>query len=124
MTAEKTVMVVEDDPEIRESIEDVLVGEGYRVITAENGKVGLERLRAHENEKPCVILVDLMMPVMSGDEFVTRLRKESEGGDVPVVIVSALPEDASELGDLAQAYVKKPIALDDLLDAVGTFCCS
>ena len=121
MTARSpTVLVVEDDREIRESIVDVLEAEGYRVVSAPNGKEGLARLR--ELEEPCLILLDLMMPIMSGGEFLALVRKDDALAAIPVVIVSAWQNEAAQLAGAAQGYVKKPIALDTLLATVSRFC--
>jgi CheY-like chemotaxis protein len=121
MTARSlTVLVVEDDREIRESVVDVLEAEGYRVVSAPNGKEGLARLR--EMEKPCLILLDLMMPVMSGGEFLGLVRKDEALAAIPVVIVSAWPNETAQLAGATQGYVKKPIALETLLATVSRFC--
>ncbi len=118
----RLVLVVEDDPEIRDSLQDALESEGYRVTTAVNGQDGLDRLR--EMAEPCIILLDLMMPVMSGAEFLEVLRGTGSGRNakVPVVIVSAWPDEAAKVRLHAQGYVPKPVSLDALLDAVSSFC--
>jgi CheY-like chemotaxis protein len=115
-----TVLVVEDDRDIRESLEDVLTAEGYRVITAENGRQGLERLR--DQTDPCIILLDLMMPVMSGGEFLAELRANDVLATIPVVVVSAWPDEAAFVRAQAQGYVKKPVSLDVLLELVARYC--
>jgi len=112
------ILVVEDDPDIAESVRDVLEDEGYQVFTASNGKEGLERLG--EIERPCLILLDLMMPVMSGGEFLAAL-KDSAVAD-SVVIMSAWPHEAEHLADQARAFVKKPISLEALLDVAQRYC--
>jgi CheY-like chemotaxis protein len=93
-----TILVVEDDPDIAESLCDVLRSEGYDVVTASNGKEGLDRLE--EMGRPCLILLDLMMPVMSGGEFLAVLRQT----------------------DASQGFVDKPISIDALLEATHKFC--
>lgn len=115
-----TVLVVEDDRDIRESLEDVLTAEGYRVVTAENGRQGLDRLR--EETDPCIILLDLMMPVMSGGEFLAELRANDVLATIPVVVVSAWPDEAALVRSQTQGYVKKPVALDVLLELVARYC--
>jgi CheY-like chemotaxis protein len=121
MTARRnTILVLEDDREIRESIVDVLEAEGYLVESAANGKEGLARLR--EIEKPCLILLDLMMPVMSGGEFLALARKDDALATIPVVIVSAWPSEAAQIAGATQGYVKKPIDLETLLATVDRFC--
>ncbi len=113
------VLVVEDDPEIRSVLEDVLEGEGYGVVTAENGRAGLDRLADGD---PCVILLDLMMPVMSGGEFLNVLRSDDVGATIPVVVVSAWPDEAAKVRALTQGYVAKPVSLGLLLEIVSRFC--
>jgi CheY-like chemotaxis protein len=117
-----TVLVVDDDPAIRESLRDVLEAEGYAVVTAANGKEGLDLLR--ETRTPCVILLDLMMPVMSGSEFLMVLRSHDVLSDIPVVIVSAWTREAAPLAPLSQGIVRKPVRLDELLACVDRFCCN
>lgn len=117
-----TILVIEDDPDISESLSDVLEGEGYRVVTASNGVEGFERLR--DIGKPCLIFLDLMMPVMSGGEFLTVLRRNEKFATVPVVIVSAWPREATQVRSQSQGFVKKPVALESLLETAVRFCCA
>src|SRR2546423_10696788 len=86
--ASKVLLVVDDDPGIRESLAELLHDEGYVVLTAINGQDALARLRT-SGDRPCVILLDLMMPVMSGSEFYTEMRNDPALADIPVVIISA-----------------------------------
>ena len=80
------ILVVDDDPDILTAIGDILENEGYRVARARHGKEALERVR---QERPNLILLDLMMPVMDGAGFIQALRAETPHGDVPVVIITA-----------------------------------
>jgi len=115
----RRVMVVEDDRDIRESLQDLLEIEGYAVTTAENGRDALERLR--RMEAPSVILLDLMMPVMSGDELLHVLRGDDALRSIPVLVVSAWTDEASKVRDLAQGFLRKPIAVPDLLAEIDRF---
>jgi CheY-like chemotaxis protein len=117
---EKRVLVVEDDRDIRESLQDLLEVEGYAVVTAENGRDALQRL--HRMEAPSVILLDLMMPVMSGDEFLQELRNDDSLREIPVLVVSAWTDEANKVLGLAQGHITKPIAVPDLLSELGRFC--
>jgi PAS domain S-box-containing protein len=81
-----TVLLVEDDPAVRRTFRSGLEREGWKVIEAENGRVALEQL-AHTT--PALILLDLMMPVMDGAEFVAELRKVDAWRSIPVVVVTA-----------------------------------
>jgi CheY-like chemotaxis protein len=116
----RIILVVEDDPDIAESLCDVLHGEGYEVATASNGREGLDRLR--EIGRPCLILLDLMMPVMSGGEFLAALRQEDALASIPVVIVSAWADESAHIRAQSQGFVKKPISLDALLEATHRLC--
>lgn len=116
----RTILVVEDDPDIAESLSDVLESEGYVVVTAANGLEGLECLR--DIGKPCLILLDLMMPVMSGGEFLAVLRRDDRFASVPVVVVSAWQREAAQVSAQSQGFVKKPVALDSLLETAVRFC--
>jgi CheY-like chemotaxis protein len=119
--AEPTILVVEDDADIREAIADVLEAQGYRVVTAANGQEGLARL--HEIRNPDLILLDLMMPVMDGTEFLVALRGSDVLGTVPVVVLSAWSGEAGpEVESMTAGFVKKPISLDALLEVVERFC--
>lgn len=115
-----TILVIEDDPDIAESLSDVLESEGYLVVTAANGVEGLQCLR--DIGEPCLILLDLMMPVMSGGEFLAVLRRHEKFASVPVVVVSAWPKEAMQVRAQSQGFVKKPVALDSLLDTATRFC--
>lgn len=81
------ILVVEDDSDIRETLQQVLELEGYRVATAANGHEGLAALET--GERPSLILLDLMMPVMSGAEMLDHLRTDERLADIPVVVVTA-----------------------------------
>jgi len=115
-----TILVIEDDPDIAESLCDVLRSEGYEVVTASNGKEGLNRLQ--EMGRPCLILLDLMMPVMSGGEFLAVLRQTDETAGIPVVIVSAWAKERAKVRAQSQGFVDKPISIDALLEATHKFC--
>jgi CheY-like chemotaxis protein len=115
-----TILVVEDDPDITESLCDVLHSEGYEVATASNGREGFVRLR--EIGRPCLILLDLMMPVMSGSEFLAALRQDHAFASIPVVIVSAWTNESAQVRAQSQGFVKKPISIDALLEATHRLC--
>jgi len=108
-----TVLVVDDDCEIRETMTHLLEQEGYTVLTAANGKVALEQLRrCHPN----VMLLDLMMPVMSGWEVLDELGESGELASIPIIVISAMCAAG------ARACLRKPVDLDELLSAVRTCC--
>ena len=115
-------MVVEDDRDVREAIAEILEDNDYRPISASNGQEALDRLRAGAI-KPCVILLDIMMPVMDGWQFRTHQRLDPQLSSIPVIVLTAhanLVEAAS--GMQAAASLKKPVQLDDLLSLVKRLC--
>lgn len=113
------VLIIEDDHDIRDVLKMILEGEGFTTYTAVNGRAGLEELR--RIGRPCLILLDLMMPVMNGWEFMQALKKEDfVVATIPVVVVSAVAEKNQTLG--AAAYIKKPVDLRLLLEFVKRFC--
>ena len=116
------VLVVEDDPGVRESICEVLADSGYAPMIAGNGREALDRLHASPS-KPCIILLDIMMPVMDGREFRREQQSDPELADIPVVILSAHAnvEDAAKAMHVSEA-LRKPVQLDALMNVIGRFC--
>ncbi|MBI3543836.1 MAG: response regulator transcription factor [Deltaproteobacteria bacterium] len=114
----KKILVVEDDPDIRSMISLALEIEGYDVVGAANGKEGLERLSGLSG--PCLILLDLMMPVMNGWEFLKAKRESDALAVIPVLVVSAFG-DRAQSTDI-QGVMKKPIDLESLLGFVKRYC--
>jgi CheY-like chemotaxis protein len=110
------VLVVDDDDAIRESVRDVLTDEGYRVLSAENGAVALEAVQAHAADLR-VVLLDLMMPVMSGWELLEVLQAHERYSRIPVVVVSAMSAPGT------RGHIQKPIDVDHLLATVAKFFC-
>lgn len=113
------ILVVEDDADLRQSICSVLSDAGYTSRPAENGEVALERAR---EERPCVILLDLMMPIMNGWEFRSEQLRDPELSSIPVVIMTADGRAADKARTLHTDYLRKPIHLDALLDLVNDYC--
>jgi two-component system chemotaxis response regulator CheY len=109
------ILVVEDDPGIRQGIADFLGFEGYAVDVAVNGEEALSYLRAR---RPSLVVLDLVMPVMNGPQLLERIRSEGIASGVPVAIMTAAMPGASSL-PVADAYLSKPFDLDQLLDVVG-----
>jgi len=116
-----TVLIIEDDPDMRELERTALTGSGHEVMLAANGREGLREL---ERRKPCVILLDLMMPVMDGLTFLIERERRGLGTDIPVVCVSAGGIDimtrAMRLG--ARHCIQKPADFDELCDRVAYYC--
>lgn len=119
MQACKNILIVEDDDAIRESLQIALELEGYRVTTAANGKEGLQALPGMAS--PCLILLDLMMPVMDGWAFAEALRENDKLASIPVIVVSAFADQAEPVRQ-ARGVLKKPVALEQLLQTVRQYC--
>ncbi len=116
-----TVLVVEDDADIRDSLAAILEGRGYVVHTACDGAEGLALLRA--GLRPCLTLVDLMMPVMNGWEFRAELLRDPELVRLKVVVLSGVADirqHAATLG--AVSYLSKPINLPMLFGTLEQYC--
>jgi len=113
------VLIVEDDADLREMMAQLLSLEGFRTETAANGRDALRYLA--RGDRPDVILLDLMMPVMDGWEFRRRQVQDPSIAAVPVVVLSALDQArAADLG--GTAFLKKPLDFDRLLELVRRFC--
>jgi CheY-like chemotaxis protein len=118
----RTILVVEDDVAIRDALSDTLGYEGYSVEVAENGQDALDKLA--QLQPPCLILLDLMMPVMNGLEFLAALHERNSDDalvTIPVVMVTAYEHMAREAKGTI-GVVKKPIDLDSLLRFVKEYC--
>jgi CheY-like chemotaxis protein len=111
-----SVLVVEDHADLREMLAVLLESEGYDVQTARNG---VEALSSLSQTRPSVILLDLMMPVMSGDEFRERQLADPRYRDVPVICMSAAHDGRERCERMhANLYFQKPVDFDSLLGAV------
>lgn len=111
------ILVIDDDPDIRMTVQDILSFEGYAVETAENGARGLELM---EHISPSLIVLDMRMPVLDGWGF-ARAAKE-RGVNTPILVMTAAQDArrwAAEIG--AAGYVAKPFGLSDFLSAVEQF---
>ena len=114
----KSILVVEDDDDIRNAIVDLLESEGYATEFAINGKDALDRL--HEMSKPCLVLLDMMMPIMNGREFLDIVMKDNRLAPIPVLIVSAIADKTNTEGSVG--FLKKPIDIDVVLNVVSQYC--
>ena len=119
MVDECYILLVEDDSSIRESLQELLDMEGYPVMAARHGKEALELLESHPT-KPCLILLDLMMPVMDGFDFLKAREASEMYRDVPLCVLSAVV-DRSKLPEGLQ-YIAKPVDVDTLLEVVENSC--
>jgi CheY-like chemotaxis protein len=114
-----TVFVIEDDVDTREMIARFLQLEGFAVETAANGRQALDRL--DQGARACVILLDLMMPVMDGWEFRRRQVGDAALARIPVIVFSAAGRERMRQID-ADDYLAKPVDLEELLESVNRHC--
>ncbi|MHC2105470.1 response regulator [Methylobacterium sp. CM6246] len=112
---EGPLLVIDDDDDTRDRMAARLSREGWRIVAAENGKVGLAAVAA---ERPCLVLLDLMMPEMDGFTFLSILRAKPEWGSIPVVVLTAKDvdgEDRRRLAGQADSVLRKgQVGLDEL----------
>ena len=114
----QTLLVVDDDLDIRDALQDALELEGYAVLLAADGLEALTQLRQGE-ELPNLILLDLMMPRMDGFAFREALRHDSNLSDIPVLVASADLDVKGAAEDLKVAgWLRKPLDLSELLSTV------
>lgn len=111
------ILVVDDDLDLRESMQEILEMEGYSVATAANGRLALELLR--QGERPDLILLDLMMPVMNGAQFLGALRADADLKDLPVLLVTAFADRARDLP--AEHVLEKPLDFPAFLALISAF---
>ncbi len=114
-TQMKSILVIDDDPGIRDALQDVLELENYKVYTADNGQHALAILE--KIERPNLILLDLMMPVMTGWQFLQSVKADQRHASIPVVVFSAASEKKGDLSQ-ATAVVRKPVEVDGLIEIV------
>jgi CheY-like chemotaxis protein len=112
----KAVLVVDDDPDIRESLQLLLEDEGYRVRTAADGRQALAMMAV---ETPGFVILDLMMPVMDGWEVAGCMHDDARLGAIPLCVVTATPEWAP--AD-STCVLPKPIDVQALLDVMREHC--
>jgi FixJ family two-component response regulator len=115
-----TVLVVDDNDDVREALALLVQAFGYGVEKAKNGREALSRMR---QARPCVILLDLAMPDMTGEDFRREQLAAEDLREVPVVVVSAWPHvEAAAKRMNAAAWVMKPVEARTLADLVRTHC--
>ena len=113
----KTLLIVEDDDDFQILYRLYLQGQSYRILEARNGKEALEVIG---REKPDLIILDMIMPEMDGEEFFVKLRTEKKMTDIPVIIASVndkIPERITALGNV-YATLKKPFTIETLVGKI------
>ena len=112
----RSVLVIDDEEDVREALRDLLELHGYKVLAAPNGREALEILR--REGQPGFVLLDLIMPVMNGWEFLDELSRDAELSRIPLSITTSAPEQAPRDRDV----MPKPIDIDALLERVRAAC--
>jgi CheY-like chemotaxis protein len=118
---EKSILVVDDEPEALDAVVELFRGEGLTTMSARDGQEALDLIRS--GLRPSLIVLDLKMPVMDGWEFCRRLAADEEVADIPIAIVTAtasvehLPERRTDAG-----FFRKPVDFNRLLKVVQRFC--
>ena len=117
MAEMKKVLIVDDDEDLHTLYGLYLQGESFQIMRAFNGKQALELL---DKEKPDLIVLDMIMPVMDGEEFFTKLRTEKNIKDIPVIIASVNEKIPQKLFDLGNIYttLKKPFTIETLVGKI------
>lgn len=121
------ILLVEDDPAMREGLRECLELEGYAVEAAANGEQAVAALETplrftlEGGERPAMILLDLLMPVMSGWQLLERLRDDRRLKGVPVVLISAALQGGPPI-PAADGYLLKPFEVAELLKLVARYC--
>lgn len=110
-----SVVVIDDSPDIRRLLTRALTNEGISVFTAENGEDA--KAVMGQLNRPSIVLLDLMMPVLDGFEFLKWKNEQAEFREWPVIILSASTH--ADIPEGAKAYLKKPVELDSLFNLIG-----
>jgi CheY-like chemotaxis protein len=111
----KTILVVDDEFSIVETIAEIMSWEGYGVVTAAHGQAGLEKVREH---KPALVLLDYMMPVMDGLQMLRAMRAEPAIAATPVIMMTAAPLGIAEDEKRWDKLLLKPFEAGELVRAV------
>ena len=111
----RRVLVVDDEFDLTSTLRAILEGQGYAVETSPDGRDALERLRAGP---PDLVLMDVMMPLLSGVEVLRAMRAADDLADVPVILMSVIPPAVKRAEYRWQAFLRKPFTIEALLKAV------
>jgi CheY-like chemotaxis protein len=113
----RNLLVIDDDPDLRETLELVLADSDVTVTTVAGGQAALEMLAG--GARPDLILLDLMMPEMNGWQFLERVRADAALASIPVIIMTAHPATNEPLSPPVREILRKPFTAATLLDAIG-----
>lgn len=123
--ARKPILIVEDDKYIRESLQEVFAGGRSPVLLAEHGQAALDILKKSSAPRPCLILLDLMMPVMDGTAFLLELQRHHPEifAQTPIIIMTAR-SDTHQLTIKTTGLIRKPFDLAELFSLAERYCVS
>jgi two-component system alkaline phosphatase synthesis response regulator PhoP len=119
MDTKKTIMVVDDNPDIITIVRTILEGKGYNVLYAYSGA---ELLTSLENQKPDLVVLDIMMPQMDGLEVLTRMKGAPDTAAIPVILLTAKVQYEDVLGGYklgADYYITKPFTSTQLINGIN-----
>lgn len=113
----RTILVIEDDHDTRVAIRQALENTGHRIYSATNGSEGLRLLR--KIGTPDLIVVDMIMPIMNGEEFIKAKEKSKEFAKIPLLVITSFKEKLALIGD--NSFLMKPLDLDLLISKVDSY---
>jgi two-component system, chemotaxis family, chemotaxis protein CheY len=116
---ERLVLVVDDDSGNRESMSELLDNKGYSVLQAENGQKALDMLK-QAPILPCLVVLDMAMPIMDGRGFLKRRAHDPDLRDIPVVLVSGNSQKGALKG--IEGYFRKPVNVERLIEVIDQHC--
>ncbi len=111
----KTVLVVEDEYDLLATLRAILEGEGYATQSCSDGREAIDRMRS---QKPDLLLMDLMLPRLSGEDVARMLGRDPAFDGIPVVLMSAAPPVEGRRPEHCRAFLRKPFSLSTLLETV------
>lgn len=116
---EKHVLLIEDEPDIREAMAEAITQAGYKITTAENGQIGLQKALA---EHPDLILLDIVMPLMDGHETLKKLRMDAWGKEANVIVLTSMDDvrnvALAHEGAITDYIIKAHSSLDEIVNKV------
>jgi CheY-like chemotaxis protein len=115
-----TILVVDDDHDLRESLREILEEEGFATIGASNGKEAIDLLKSGDHPRPRVILLDIMMPQMTGLDVMDHLRRDISFGKTPIIFMTAFRTLVKT--DEKSGVIYKPFSIDRVLAAIRKVC--
>jgi CheY-like chemotaxis protein len=114
------ILIIEDDPDLRDALAGLLAGVGYRTVAVENGLAAIQHLQHHD--PPAVILLDLMMPLFDGYQFRREQLRDPVTAAIPIVVITGRPDDERLAAMGAVECLCKPLDADPVLAAVARHC--